>query len=66
MVNESAFNNGADWKEFYGEIQEELPPRMPKPREPRVTISAFVDANHARKKLQDIHTQVLSFMFRML
>jgi hypothetical protein len=32
MVDESAFNNGADWKEFYGEVQEELPPKMPKPR----------------------------------
>jgi hypothetical protein len=29
MVDESAFNNGADWKEFYGEVQEELPPKMP-------------------------------------
>jgi hypothetical protein len=45
VVDESAFNNGADWKEFYGEVQEELPPKMPKPRGQRVTISAFVDAN---------------------
>jgi hypothetical protein len=27
VVDESAFNNGADWKEFYGEVQEEIPPR---------------------------------------
>jgi hypothetical protein len=32
------------------EVQEELPPKMPKPREQRVTISAFVDTNHARNK----------------
>jgi hypothetical protein len=66
MVDESAFNNGADWKEFYGEVQEELPPKMPKPQGQGVTISAFVDANHAGNKLQDACTQVLSFMFRML
>jgi hypothetical protein len=51
MVEESAFNNGADWKEFYGEVQEELPPKMPKPRGQRVTISAVVDANHAGNKV---------------
>jgi hypothetical protein len=51
VVDKSAFNNGADWKEFYGEVQEELPPRMPKPRGQRVTISAFVDANPARNKV---------------
>ncbi len=51
MVDESAFNNCADWKEFYGEVQEELPPKMPKPWGQRVTISAFVDANHAGNKV---------------
>jgi hypothetical protein len=50
VVDESVFNNGADWKEFYGEVQEELPPKMPKPPGQRVTISAFVDANHAGNK----------------
>jgi hypothetical protein len=29
MVDESAFNNGTDSKEFYGEVQEEIPPIMP-------------------------------------
>jgi hypothetical protein len=51
MVDESVFNNGADWNEFYGEVQEELPPKMPKPRGQRVTISAFVDTNHAGNKV---------------
>jgi hypothetical protein len=32
VVDESVCNNGADWKEFYGEVQEELSPKMPKPR----------------------------------
>jgi hypothetical protein len=66
MVDESAFNNGADWKEFYGEVQEELPPKMPKLRGQRVTVSALLMLTMPETKLQDICTQVLSFMFRML
>jgi hypothetical protein len=46
-MDESVFNNGADWKDFYGEVEEELPPNMPEPRGNSVVISAFVDANHA-------------------
>jgi hypothetical protein len=39
--------------EFYGNVQEEMPPRMPKPRGKKVTVSAFVDANNAGN---DLHT----------
>jgi hypothetical protein len=35
VIDESAFNNGTDWKEFYEEVQEELPPKMPKPQDQR-------------------------------
>ena len=45
--DDSAFNNNADWKYFYGDVEEELPPKMPKPRGNVVRISAFVYANHA-------------------
>jgi hypothetical protein len=63
VVDESAFNNGADWKEFYGEVQEELPPKMPKPRGQRVTISAFVDANHAGNKvMRHLHTGITIYI----
>jgi hypothetical protein len=63
MVDESAFNNGADWKEFYGEVQEELPPKMPKPRGQRVTISAFVDANHVGNKVtRHLHTGIIIYV----
>ena len=47
-VNESAFNNNADQKDFYGDVEEELPPKMPEPRGIVVRISDSVDANHAR------------------
>ena len=36
-----------DWTEFYGDMVEELPPRMPEPLGNPVNISVFVDANHA-------------------
>jgi hypothetical protein len=62
LVDESAFNNGTDWKEFYREVQEELPPKMPKPRGQRVTISAFVDANHAGNKVtRRLHTGIIIY-----
>ena len=46
-VDESAFNNNADWKDFYSDVEEELPTKMAEPRGNVVRISAFVDANHA-------------------
>ena len=30
-INSSVFHDG-DWKEFYGDVQEEMPPKMPKSR----------------------------------
>ena len=45
--DESVFVQGADWKDFYGNVEEELPPRMPEPRGSLVIISAFIDADHA-------------------
>ena len=47
VINKSVFQHSADWKDFYGDIVEELPARMPEPFGNLVTISAFVDANHA-------------------
>ena len=46
-IDENFFHPNADWRDFYGNITEELPPNMPKPWGHAVTISAFVDANHA-------------------
>ena len=44
---ESAFNNNEDWKDFHGDVEEELPPNMPDPRGNVVRISAFLNDNHA-------------------
>ena len=46
-VDESAFVQGAYWKDFYGDVEEVLPLRMPEPRGIPVIISAFLDADHA-------------------
>lgn len=46
-VDEASFEQDVDWSDFYGNVAEELPPRMPQPRGNSVTITAFIDANHA-------------------
>ena len=46
-VDESVFNNNADWEDFYGDAEEELTPKMAEPRGKVVRIGAFVDANQA-------------------
>ena len=46
-IDESVFQH-VDWKEsVYGDITEEMPPNMPPPLGNPVTVSCFVDANHA-------------------
>ena len=62
-IDESIFHHNADWKEFYGDIEEELPPNMPELRGHPVTISAFVDANHAGNIVtRCLHTGIFLFV----
>ena len=35
------------WEDFYGDIREEIPPNMPEPLGKAMSLSAFVDADHA-------------------
>ena len=52
-----------DWSDFYEDIKEELPPNMPKPRGNSVTISCFVDSNHAGNLVtRRSHTGILIFI----
>jgi hypothetical protein len=37
----------ADWKDFYGDVKEAIPPNAPERRGNYVQVSAFIDANHA-------------------
>jgi hypothetical protein len=46
-MNEEAFVK-SDWKEsIYGDVKEEIPPNAPEPLGNPVTMTCFVDANHA-------------------
>jgi hypothetical protein len=52
-----------DWSEFYGDVKEEMPPKMPEPLGSPVTISVFVDANHAGNIVTcQSHTGILIYL----
>ena len=36
-----------DWRDFYGDTKEELPPDMPEPLREPVKMTAFIDSDHA-------------------
>lgn len=62
-IDESVFNHSADWTDFYGDVQEELPANMPKPCGNPVLISCFVDANHAGNVVtRRSHTGIIIFV----
>ena len=62
-VNGSAFNNNVDWKDFYGDAEKELPPKIPETRGNVVRISAFVDANHAGNVVTRLsHSGIIIFV----
>ena len=51
------------FKEQYRGAEEELPPRMPKPRGRQVTTTAFVDSSHASNKMtRKSHTGYVIFV----
>jgi hypothetical protein len=39
--------NEYDWTDFYGDVKEAIPPAMPEPRGKPVTMTCYVDADHA-------------------
>ena len=64
-LDESSFAEvGIDaWKDFYGDVVEELPPRMPIPRGRSVDITCFVDSNHAGNVVtRRSHTGIIIFV----
>jgi hypothetical protein len=62
MLNDEAFHM-TNWEEsIYGDIEEELPPKMPKPRGNPVVMTCFVDANHAGDKVT-CHSQTGIMIF---
>ena len=49
-IDISIFNHGGDWTEFYGEVEEAIPPNAPKPLGREVDIRMMVDSDHAGDK----------------
>jgi hypothetical protein len=41
------FNDGVDWKNIYGDIEEATPPDAPEPRGKTLMTCLFVDSDHA-------------------
>jgi hypothetical protein len=46
-IDLSKFKLNQDWKVFYGNVKEAIPPNAPKPRGKPVVIRCYVDADHA-------------------
>ena len=62
-VDKSVFHSKADWEDFYSKVEEEMPPNMPEPCGNPVSISAFVDANHAGNVVtRRSHTGIIIFV----
>jgi hypothetical protein len=40
-----------DWREFYGNVSEPMPPNMPEPRGKEVEVRLYVDSDHAGDQL---------------
>ncbi len=64
FVNEESFIP-ADWSDFYRDAHEAIPPNAPEPRGKSVTISCFVDADHAGNQVtRRSHTGIIVFCNR--
>ena len=48
-INENDFKD-CDWKDFYGNVKEPLPPNAPKARGKGIILRLFVDSSHADDK----------------
>jgi hypothetical protein len=46
FIDERRFKD-VDWKDFYGDVTEAIPPKMPQPRGNKVKMTTFVDSDHA-------------------
>lgn len=49
VINMTAFKD-CDWKDFYGDVKEAIPPNAPPPRGKEVDIRLFVDSDHATEQ----------------
>ncbi|KAL7470557.1 hypothetical protein ACHAXS_010804 [Conticribra weissflogii] len=57
------FNLNEKWKEFYGDVVEELPSDLPEPLGNHIKVTTFVDSNHSGNVVTRCsHTGVLIFV----
>ena len=50
-IDFDAFNDGAEWKEFYGDVTEAISPNAPDPRVKYADLRMWVDSDHAGYKM---------------
>jgi hypothetical protein len=61
-IDESRFH-ARDWSQFYPDAQEAIPPNAPESRGQSVTMSCFVDADHAGCRVtRRSHTGILIYV----
>ena len=64
MIDKSFLRSNADCVEFYGDMAEEDPPRMPEPLGEPVSKSAFVESDHDSNVItRRSHTGILLFVW---
>ena len=63
QIDERVSNANIDWRDFYGEVSEELLLNMPEAKGQPVVVSCFVDANHAGNMItRRSHTGILIYV----
>jgi hypothetical protein len=51
-IDRSSFNDGAEWKDFYGNVEEPIPGNAPPPRgKDVILLRLFVDSDHAGEQM---------------
>ena len=50
-IDYDTFNDGAEWKEFYGDVTKVIPPNAPEPRGKSAELCMWVDNDHAGDKV---------------
>ena len=50
-IDFDTFNDGAEWKTFYGDVTKAIPPNAPDPRVKFVDLRIWVDSDHAGDKM---------------
>ena len=62
-IDFDTFDDGADWKTFYGNVTEAIPPNPPDPRGKYVDLRMWVDSEHAGNQItRQLRTEFIIFL----